>query len=241
MSKIKASLLALSTLLVSSVAAAAADRFEPVPIGQWSGFYMGISGGYGWGNADYTPTGDYAAAPNPTLKPEGGLIGGQIGMDFDVGHGMIWGVVGDMSWADMKDRVCVDTSGLCGTVDPGRSDAKANVEWFGTVRGKFGAGLQSTQLYLTGGLALAGAKATVTNIDGVTDFSDTNTLVGWTIGAGVLYKATENISIGGEYLYADFGKQNYDFSGGLLAGSVSGGASVDLDMHVIRGSLNYYF
>jgi len=240
MTKIKTSLVALGALLASPVAAAAADLFEPAPVPQWSGFYLGITGGYGWGELDFTPTGDYAGAPNPTIEPDGGLIGGQIGMDFDAGNGIIWGAVGDISWADMTDSVCVEATGPC-VGDPDESYGIANVDWFATVRGKFGFGMESAQIYATGGLAIAGAKATVTNIDGVTDFSDSNTLVGWTVGAGVLYKFTENISIGGEYLYADFGKQNYDFSGDTLGGPVTGGASADLSMQVFRGSLNYHF
>lgn len=240
MAMFKTSLIALSAMLASSVAATAADFYEPAPVPQWSGFYVGVTGGYGWGDLDFTPDGDYAGAPNPTINPDGGLIGGQIGMDFDLGNGMILGAVGDMSWANMNDSVCVDTGGPC-VGAAGESEGISDVDWFATVRGKFGFGMESAQVYATGGLALAGAKATVTNIDGVTDFSDTNTLVGWTVGAGVLYKFTPSVSVGAEYLYADFGRQGYDFSGDLVAGTISGGANADLDMQVVRGSLNFHF
>ena len=35
-----------------------------------------------------------------------------------------------------------------------------------------------------------------------------STRVGWTIGAGAEYAVTNNITIKGEYLYADLGSQN---------------------------------
>ena len=45
----------------------------------WTGFYVGINGGYGWG------TSDWSVPPWDEHKPKGGLFGGTIGYNYQVG------------------------------------------------------------------------------------------------------------------------------------------------------------
>ena len=87
-----------------------------------------------------------------------------------------------------------------------------HLEWFGTVRGR--AGILATPrvlLYATGGLAYGsfkttGAFAGVTPagiaVGSVASTSDTR--LGWTVGAGIEGKITNNWSAKLEYLYMDF-------------------------------------
>ena len=105
-----------------------------------------------------------------------------------------------------------------------------HLEWFGTVRGR--AGILATPrvlLYATGGLAYGsfkttGAFAGVTPagiaVGSVASTSDTR--LGWTVGAGIEGKITNNWSAKLEYLYMDFDS----FRAGsftLLPGSAIGG------------------
>jgi outer membrane immunogenic protein len=96
---------AAGALLCAGLAAQAADistqmptkapAFAPVPFFNWSGVYFGVNGGGGWGTSSHTDnnfghaTGDFGIG--------GGLIGGTLGFNYQVGP-WVWGLVGDLDW-----------------------------------------------------------------------------------------------------------------------------------------------
>ena len=52
--------------------------YAPAPVYNWTGFYVGASAGYGWGTA----TASTSSAFN--ISPDGGLVGGQIGYNYQL-------------------------------------------------------------------------------------------------------------------------------------------------------------
>jgi outer membrane immunogenic protein len=129
-----------------------------------------------------------------------------------------------------------------------------DLQWFATFRGRAGfLADPQTLLYGTGGLAVGGFRysaQTTTSIQvftgglgGTTPFgaplvlagagvSNTDTRVGWTLGAGVERKFTPNWSAKLEYLYLDFGRKTY-FSG------TANEASVRFRDNIVRVGINY--
>src|ERR1700736_1181180 len=105
-------------LSFSGVAGAADLAVEaPVPGFSWTGIYLGIGGGTGWGNKEYTWNQDATVAavaaqmPNPGTLPQvgpphgslpisGGLFGGQIGGIWQVKRA-VFGIQADAHWADI--------------------------------------------------------------------------------------------------------------------------------------------
>jgi opacity protein-like surface antigen len=71
----------------------------------------------------------------------------------------------------------------------------------------------------------------------VTNFNQSKTHFGWTIGAGVEVLLTERVSAKIEYAYADFGDERY--SGEFFGATVS--ADIDLKMQTVKVGLNYRF
>ena len=79
---------AILALLVTSISANAADipvkgyyKGPPrsvVSYYNWTGAYIGINGGYGWGNSDWD-------SPLITLKPKGGMVGATLGYNWQNG------------------------------------------------------------------------------------------------------------------------------------------------------------
>src|SRR6516165_629856 len=92
----------------------------------WTGGYVGIEGGFGWGHSDQTDPGIAPPAPPPPPPPpppaigdghysvSGGLVGGTGGYNWQAGR-WVFGLEGDYSWSDIRGQ-----SSVCGptTVTP---------------------------------------------------------------------------------------------------------------------------
>ena len=83
----------------------------------WTGFYAGATGGYGWGTSTQTGLLPLPGPPAPIIIPDdakfnirGGLIGGGAGWNWQNGA-WVFGVEGDYSYASVKGE-----TGTCGTL-----------------------------------------------------------------------------------------------------------------------------
>jgi outer membrane immunogenic protein len=226
--------------------AAAADlpvkapmRATMVSVSDWTGAYVGIVGGYAWGRGHFVGTGTGAGSVNNVSMP-GGMIGGRIGYDFNVNPNLVLGGVADFSWADLSGQTCV-AKYAC---DPSQDAfALGKMKWFSTVRAKGGVAYGNSLFYVTGGPALARLEGGITNLTAAGDptLTDSKTHLGWTVGAGVDYKVTSNVVFGVEYLYADLGREHYDFSNSLPGAPIVLGADGKLTANIVRASVSYRF
>jgi outer membrane immunogenic protein len=180
----------------------------------WTGFYLGVNGGYAWGNSDW----DGLAVNN---QPTGGLVGITAGYNWQgAGSPWVFGLEGDVDWAFIEGNATCGFGVTCQT--------KSN--WFGTARGRVGYAFDRVMPYITGGLAVGDLEANLTPIGSV---KDTN--VGWTAGGGVEAAIAGNWTAKVEYLYADLGNNNCNT---FVCGA---GNNVDLQLSVVRGGINYRF
>ena len=213
--------------LVAAGAATAADlpsRKGPVvapiayaPIFTWTGFYVGANAGYGWGTVDSTNLGIL-----PTFSdPDGFIGGGQIGYNYQLGQ-IVLGVEADFQGADLKASVA-----------GGGFTASNELNYFGTVRARVGYAFDRFLPYVTGGFAYANVKTSITG-PGVA-FRDDSTQYGYTIGAGLEYAFTNNLTAKIEYLYVDLERERINTVFGTT------GAKVGTDFSVVRAGLNYKF
>jgi outer membrane immunogenic protein len=222
--------LSLTALLLLSAPAGAADLgwnagaspiYSPTAAADWSGFYAGVSGGYGWGTLTREPAGGGAETQNNT---SGWALGGQAGYNLDLG-GFVIGTEADLQWSSIG--YTEDIAGI--------GSFKAGIDFFGTIRGRAGMSFGSVMPYVTGGFAAGRGTASLTDPGNVVT-SQSATHMGWTVGGGLEAKATENITFKAEYLYVDLGTQPYS---GLPA--AVGNLDVTQRFSVIRGGLNYKF
>src|SRR5947207_12672596 len=74
--------------------------YSPVysPYYNWTGFYLGINGGGGWGRSQWDGIDRFDAS--------GGVIGGTIGYSWQFNH-LVLGAEGDIDWSDMKGTTAV--------------------------------------------------------------------------------------------------------------------------------------
>ncbi|MBZ0228055.1 MAG: outer membrane beta-barrel protein [Bauldia sp.] len=192
----------------STPAARAADMpVYEVPVVEPSGFYAGIFAGGGWGDS---------VISNIDPEVEGFMFGGLAGWELRRG-GVVAGVEADIAF-----------TGIDGVNAP--ASTSADINWLASVRGRLGfdAGSMVT-IYGTGGLAFAHMDASVATL---TPSSDSSTLTGYTVGAGIEARLMENLSGRIEYLYYDFNQSDF------VIGTAS---QADLRLHTVRGALVYNF
>jgi outer membrane immunogenic protein len=214
------SLLTLTAMLGPAAAADLQRRYDPIPkapayyapLYNWSGFYLGVNGGGGWGRSNWGNTGNFDVS--------GGLIGGTAGYNWQTGQ-FVFGVEGDVDWSNIRGRTIVGCALGCQTDN----------SWLATVRGRVGYSFDRFLPYITGGVAFGDVRARTPFFTGVS-----NTETGWTVGAGVEFAIYMNWTAKAEYLYVDLGQ----FNCGLACGAVITN-NVNFRSNIARAGVNYRF
>ena len=215
--------------LVASVPAMAADLPLPAaPVAPvvrtftWAGFYLGLNGGYGFGQSKWNS----ALGTVGGFATNGGLAGGTIGGNYQWGQFVV-GVEGDLDWQNLRGS---QTTGLCATVGVGSCGTASN--WLSTIRGRAGFAVNRALVYATGGAAFTNVKP----FAGGLPFGG-HTEPGWTAGGGVEFAMTDNWTVKLEYLYAKF--QNATCA--VSSCSFAAPAAVSLNENIVRVGVNYLF
>ncbi|MEZ5842438.1 MAG: porin family protein [Hyphomicrobiaceae bacterium] len=191
-----------------------ADWGPARPRYNWAGLYVGAHVGYGFGTSSQT---DLGAITTGRFDTDGYVAGGQIGYNLQVGS-LVYGLEADISATDISGTSFTNCAVGC----------TSSLDYLGTIRARLGVDMGGVMPYITGGFAYGDATAATNGLAAATD-----TLTGWTAGAGVEMKLSQNWSIRGEYLYVDLGHLNVPTPAPTRA---------DFDeIHVIRGGLNFKF
>ena len=213
----------ISLFALSATGALAADLPRPLPakapvvyapMFNWTGFYVGINGGYGFGNSEWN-------GRAADVDTSGGLVGLTVGYNWQTGP-WVFGLEGDANWSDIRGSFA---NALC----PAGCETRNN--WLGTARGRVGYAITDRIMpYVTGGVAVGDIRANPVGFAGVRD-----TNAGWTIGAGVEAAITQNVTAKLEYLYVDLGNV------ACSAASCGVATNVDFTANIVRGGVNFKF
>jgi outer membrane immunogenic protein len=194
----------------------------PVPVFSWTGIYVGINGGYAFGDSDWTSPAPIGTTGNFTTS--GWLAGGTIGGNYQWGQ-FVLGIEGDGDWSNITGTTNSVAGGCAANGCTTQSD------WLATVRGRAGYAFDRFLVYGTGGGAFGNLQAAA----GTLPFSST-TQTGWTAGGGVEFAFTPNLTAKVEYLYVDLGSQACP-----PASCAASATSVTLTENVVRAGINYKF
>ena len=224
----------------------------------WTGFYIGANGGWGYSNF------------NPVISPSGPTaiadFSSQL-MSFHA-HGPLFGIQGGFNWQKSNWVLGVegdyDGSGSSGTKqlstismlhpvtasDTFMTTDKINA--LASIRGRIGYALGSGLLYFTGGFAWEDlTRDTSVNAETAPAVFGQNALssvsghrTGYVLGGGYEWMVAKHWTVRGEYLFNSFNHTDMDTMLFLPSATPDTRATVTTgqnDVHVFRIGINYKF
>jgi outer membrane immunogenic protein len=202
----------------------------PVPTYSWSGFYVGFHGGWGFGDVTFIKSA--VDLNNHTM--DGGLAGGHIGYNWQMGYSWLIGIEASGTWSGVKktvvgpvDRVLFPTF---------RNDQwTTEVKWLATVTPRIGVTISNWMWYLKGGAAFTNIDHRLESDIGPESFETSSTRVGWTAGfGGELLLGNWIMGIEGNF---------YDFGSFSAHSGIANfpDHNVDVTMWSVLGRVSYKF
>lgn len=195
----------------------------------WTGFYVGINGGYGWGDAVTATIQDPLKGKSfssSSAQPAGFVGGGQIGYNWQSGF-WVFGFEADLQYADLGGAI---NWGDYASLNLQNGDG----QYFGTLRARLGYAIERSLIYITGGFAYGGL------IDNsLTGKSTSNQ--GYALGGGFEYAFTENWTGRIEGLYVNL-ESKAKSAAVTVNGAVYNVSTSPTDgAGLIRAGVNYKF
>jgi opacity protein-like surface antigen len=183
----------------------------PAPY-NWTGFYVGVNGGITYGKSHYYFPGA-GTAPSPDVRYSGGMLGGQAGYNYQMGH-WVFGVEADADWTNaLGASQCPNFIYTC----------EAKLKWLASGTGRVGYSFWSDRIltYVKGGFAAGSVEVSTVDLvpppTTLPTAGTTATVYGWTVGFGTEVGLTKNWSAKGEYRYYQLSGHDYLVSGATVA------------------------
>ena len=200
----------------------------PVPVFTWTGVYIGVNGGYGFGDSNWTSPLPRRLASRPaTSAPTASSSAARIGGNYQWGQ-FVLGVEADGDWTNLTGTSSSPLAVAFGRLhDPERLARHS---------------ARPRRLCLGSRPVLRDGRRRFRRSPGWrrrAPFSS-STQIGWTAGAGVEFAFTPNLTGKVEYLYVDLGNQSCTavycgFSAAALP------TTVTLTENIVRAGINYKF
>ncbi|NDV88823.1 outer membrane beta-barrel protein [Aurantimonas aggregata] len=171
-------------------------------------------------------------------EEDDGFVGGvHVGYDQEFGSvgssTLVLGVVGDISYVDIERSF-----GFTNGVDT--VSAQQELDYLATLRLRAGLAFGSILAYATGGLAVGEVDTTINMFGDAASESDTR--LGYSVGGGLDFLVTENLSLGVEYLYTDLGSDDFSRSTLLTDGrQLDFSSDKDFDFHTVWAKASFRF
>jgi len=223
--------LATATLL-SGVAVAGGDivPVAPGPADSWSGFYVGLQAGGIWGDADVDYSDDEAHTYGLDVD---GFMGGIFGgYNWQLIDNWLVGVEGEWNYVNADDTgVVLDGLGQ----DTGWK-TYVEQDWDASLRLRVGRVMGDYLPYVTGGVAWGHFEVKTYDGNNPGDSGSMSmTLTGWTLGAGVEMRLSENLHARLQYRYTDYGDDTKTIYPPDLT------AKLDYNAHMVTLGISYRF
>lgn len=190
----------------------------------WSGFYVGINGGWGQTSTRY----DYANFLVRSNNATGGTVGGQIGYNWQAGS-WVFGLEAQGNWADLN-KSYVDPNFAGVTVG-------SKLDGLGLFTGRIGYAANNALFYVKGGAAVA-SNTYWAALNNVNFISASNTRWGADVGVGFEWGFTPNWSFGVEYNHLFLGDTTNNWTNNNWRYT---NVNIRQDVDLVTARINYRF
>jgi outer membrane immunogenic protein len=227
----------------ADLAVKARPMVAAAPVYSWTGCYVGVHAGWGWGRNHANQTGTSfsnsvgAFSSSSRIDTSGALFGGQVGCNYQFSGNWVAGIQFDAAGTDINGHGHDQW-------DPTdkRDEFGVKSDWLASVTGRVGYTIYDNQgmLYVKGGGAWVHNKWDLSQTDLTwSSFFPSETKAGWTVGVGAEWKFTQNWSGFVEYNYYTFGGNK------VLATGVNDPLAVltsgKQDLSTVKVGVNYSF
>jgi outer membrane immunogenic protein len=237
MKKVLLSTVALFALAAPAAAADLAARpytkAPPAPIAvvyDWSGFYIGVNGGWGSSRKCWDFVDPVFGGPEGCHDATGGTAGGQIGYRWQASS-WVFGLEAQGNWADFKGS-------NISLLDPTLRN-QSRVDAFGLFTGQVGWAANNVLFYIKGGAAVTSDRFRQFDVPTGLLVASTgdDTRWGGTVGAGLEFGFAPNWTAGVEYnhLFMQDRTQTFvDTTGAFFATE-----RIRQDVDIVTARINY--
>ena len=176
----------------------------PVPLYNWTGFYLGPNVGWGFGSASGVT--DTAGSTFATTNQNSFFGGGQVGVNWQFWGGVVIGAEADFEWLPNASNTLTATA-------PGGATASVNINnrWLTLADARLGYAWDRLLVYGKGGGAFIGTSNSGLTVGttsyGLSGTSSSNT--GWNAGVGLEYAFWGTWSARVEYDYIRMNTVSY--------------------------------
>jgi outer membrane immunogenic protein len=215
--------------------------YLPPALYNWTGVYFGghVGGGILSDSVSQNGSALFDLEGSGNLHPSGVIGGAQLGANYEFAP---WVVGAEVSWTDsgISGSTLIPCSG-CVFATPTTTQilqerATSHALWFATATGRFGYAANDWLFYGKAGGAWIHVSYTQDYLT-AGGFNSGQTIstdrAGFSVGVGLEYGMTENLSGKIEFDFYDFGTQNYNF--------VQTPVSIQSNMYALTVGLNYRF
>lgn len=251
--------------------------YEIFPETIWTGLYVGGHVGASWSDADVTDVNELNTIDphaNVSISTSDLLYGAQIGynlqrgnlvygLEADIGQMKLDGSASALMQEEGKNGYNYSTDRNCdGTgIQQCRLESKYSISsgLYGDLTARVGYANNKALFYVKGGAAFLNVDVDASytaqhawaldDQDEVAqfDYSKSETMWGWTIGAGVEYALNRSLSLKAEYQHFDFGTLDMSYEGkqtrwwGAGSTTLTGDSGTDVTVDAVSVGMNYRF
>jgi len=203
----------------------------------WSGFYLGSDGGFGWATAKGNLTDAAGVLLTPySYRLNGPLAGLFVGANYQLNR-IVFGAEGDWQWSNlMGNSQTLAPLGAAGAFPAGPFTISTTVKDYASIRGRLGFAFDRFLAFGTGGWAW-GNPSMFYALTGAAPFvNHGGSSTGWTAGVGVDYAFTESVFGRIEYRYTNL--RTSDF---VNVATNSAEAGNSMPINDLRAGIAYKF
>ena len=215
----------------------------PPPPFSWSACYLGGHvGGWGWSTTTFQDANASSAlidssglGRTASVNGNGGIFGGQLGCDFQVGNNYVFGLQGSAAGADINGSAADPYY-----TAPAGATLQSKTEFLGDISVRLGFDWDRVLLYIKGGGALAHNELGYTGTGTFAGFNSSASVtpLGGVAGVGIEWAFASNWSAFVEYDHYFFGTNSVTFNFPGLGNSI---VDVNQSIDAVKGGVNLRF